>query len=96
MNVPENKVGKQMYEDLECALLNAANSKTKSAAKPHLELARYYHHTIRHNLGEYAEDQLISAITCADEASGRVDEKDRKLDSVKLFLYKFKGQITLE
>ncbi|MCL9671532.1 hypothetical protein [Citrobacter sp. MNAZ 1397] len=93
---PSNKVTKKVYEDIERALLNASNARTKAAAKPYLDLAKYFHHTIRHDLDDYVEEQLSSAIIYADDASGRVDEKERKIDSVKHFLYKFKGQITLE
>jgi len=92
----KNKISKQQYDDIKRVILDAARATTKELAKPSISLARYHHSQIRNQLDDYVEEQLNSAITYAAEAAGRVKDKDRKLENVEHFLYKFKSGLTLE
>lgn len=93
---PKNKISKQQHDEINRAILNAARAATKDLAKPSISLARHYHSQIRNQLDDYVEEQLNSAITYAAEAAGRVKDKNRKLDNVEHFLYKFKSGLTFE
>lgn len=93
---PMNKISKKQHDDIQRVILNAARATTKELAMPSISLARSYHSQIRNQLDDYVEEQLNSAITYAENAAGRVKDKERKLEHVEYFLYKFKSGITLE
>lgn len=90
-----NSISKEQYNAIRKAILSAATSATKDAAESYLEIARAYRSQIRHLLTDYIDEQLCSAISYAKDAAGRVNDKDRKLENMELYLYKFKSGITL-
>ena len=93
---PTNKITRQQFNDIQRAILSAANASTKDLARPPSEMAKAYRAQIRHMLDEYVDEQLSSALIYADEAAGRVKDKERKLENVEHFLYKFKSGLTFE
>ncbi|HBL8954532.1 TPA: hypothetical protein LTW92_001983 [Enterobacter cloacae] len=96
MMEPTNKITRQQFNDIQRAILNAANASTKDLARPPLEMAKAYRAQISHLLDDYVAEQLSSALIYADEAAGRVKDKERKLENVEHFLYKFKSGLTFE
>lgn len=90
-----NSISKEQFSAIRKAILSAANSPTKDVAEPYLETARAYRSQIRHVLTDYVDEQLCSAISYAKDAAGRVNDKDKKLEHMELYLYKFKSGITL-
>ncbi|EOZ1522196.1 hypothetical protein [Enterobacter hormaechei] len=96
MMEPTNKITRQQFNDIQRAILNAANASTKDMARQSLEMAKAYRAQIRHLLDDYVDEQLSSALIYADEAAGRVKDKGRKLENVEHFLYKFKSGLTFE
>ncbi|CAH3801044.1 hypothetical protein AI2799V1_2769 [Enterobacter cloacae] len=96
MMEPTNKITRQQFNDIQRAILNAANASTKDLASTPLEMAKAYRAQISHLLDDYVAEQLNSALIYADEAAGRVKDKGRKLENVEHFLYKFKSGLTFE
>lgn len=91
-----NEISKEQFITIQKAILGAANSSTKKVAEPYLATARAYRSQIRHALTDYIDEQLCSAISYAKDAAGRVKDKDRKLEHVETYLYKFKSGLTLK
>jgi len=96
MMEPTNKITRQQFNDIQRGILNAANASTKDLASPPLEMAKAYRAQIRHLLDDYVDEQLSFALIYADEASGRVKDKHRKLENVEHILYKFKSGLSFE
>ncbi|EAN3488436.1 hypothetical protein EFJ13_12570 [Salmonella enterica] len=93
---PTNKITQQQFDDIQRAILAAANATTKKNAKIPLEKAKYIHSQLRHQLSDYVDEKLTAAINCAEDAAGNVKGKARLLENVDHYLYLFKLKVTFE
>lgn len=96
MMEPTNKITQQKFDDIQKAILAAANATTKKNAIIPLDKAKYIHSQLRHLLNDYADEKLTAAINCAKDAAGNVKGKARLLDNVDHYLSLFKSKVTFE
>jgi len=87
--VSEDKLEKSVLKEI-CDLLDSiAESETKEAAAQHISLANFKCNNIRIHLTGYTAEKLAYAFNAAKEASGKVKDKQRKLDIYNSEKYKF-------
>ncbi|MEQ9937829.1 hypothetical protein ABRQ07_09415 [Pectobacterium polonicum] len=84
-----NQLNESDFNEIVRLLKNISKANTKSSAKNDISKFNYLKGKVNTSLDEYAKEKLAMAFICADEASGKVSNKDGKIKIFESELYKF-------